>query len=25
LVEVEGKILIGRPEDRVKKKPKRDW
>ena len=25
LVEVEGKNLIGRPEDRVKKKPKRDW
>ena len=25
LVEVEGKTLIGRPEDRVKKKPKRDW
>jgi ribonuclease P protein subunit POP4 len=24
-VEVEGKTLIGRPEDRVKKKPKRDW
>ena len=25
LVEVEGKTLIGRPEDRVKKKTKRDW
>jgi ribonuclease P protein subunit POP4 len=25
LVEVEGKTLIGRPEDRVKKKSKRDW
>ena len=25
LVKVEGKTLIGRPEDRVKKKPKRDW
>jgi ribonuclease P protein subunit POP4 len=25
LVEVEGRDLIGRPEDRVKKKPKRDW
>lgn len=25
LVEVKGKTLIGRPEDRVKKKPKRDW
>ena len=25
LVEVEGKTLIGRPEDRVKKKPKRNW
>jgi ribonuclease P protein subunit POP4 len=25
LVEVEGKALIGRPEDRVKKKSKRDW
>jgi ribonuclease P protein subunit POP4 len=25
LVEVEGKTLVGRPEDRVKKKPKRDW
>ena len=25
LVEVEGKTLIGRPEDRVKKKLKRDW
>jgi ribonuclease P protein subunit POP4 len=25
LVEVEGKTLIGRPEDRVKKKQKRDW
>ena len=25
LVEVEGKTLIGRPEDRVKKKHKRDW
>jgi ribonuclease P protein subunit POP4 len=25
LVEVEGRTLIGRPEDRVKKKPKRDW
>lgn len=25
LVEVEGKTLIGRPEDRVKKKPRRDW
>jgi len=25
MVEVEGKTLIGRPEDRVKKKPKRDW
>ena len=25
LVEVEGKTIIGRPEDRVKKKPKRDW
>ncbi len=24
-VEVEGKTLIGRPEDRVKKKPKKDW
>jgi len=24
-VEVEGKTLIGRPEDRVKKKPRRDW
>ncbi len=24
-VEVEGKALIGRPEDRVKKKSKRDW
>lgn len=24
-VEVEGKTLIGRPEDRVKKKSKRDW
>ena len=24
-VEVEGKSLIGRPEDRVKKKHKRDW
>ncbi len=25
LVEVEGGTLIGRPEDRVKKKSKRDW
>lgn len=25
LVEVEGKTLIGRPEDRVKKKHKKDW
>jgi len=25
LVEVEGKTLIGRPEDRVKKKSKKDW
>ncbi|OGD59963.1 hypothetical protein A3K78_04210 [Candidatus Bathyarchaeota archaeon RBG_13_52_12] len=25
LVEVKGKTLIGRPEDRVKKKSKRDW
>jgi ribonuclease P protein subunit POP4 len=25
LVEVEGAALIGRPEDRVKKKSKRDW
>ncbi len=24
-VEVEGKTLIGRPEDRVKKKSKKDW
>jgi ribonuclease P protein subunit POP4 len=24
-LEVEGKTLIGRPEDRVKKKSKRDW
>jgi small subunit ribosomal protein S17 len=24
-VEVEGGALIGRPEDRVKKKPKKDW
>ena len=24
-VEVEGKTLIGRPEDRVKKKPRRNW
>ena len=24
-VEVEGKALIGRPEDRVKKKTKKDW
>ena len=25
LVEVEGKALIGRPEDRIKKKNKRSW
>ena len=25
IVEVEGAAIIGRPEDRVKKKPKRQW
>ncbi len=25
IVEIEGKVLVGRPEDRVKKSPKRQW
>jgi len=25
IIEIEGKVIIGRPEDRLKKRPKRRW